>query len=167
MLSVYFSLADIPEHGLLMFILGTLVLYPQCRIELSVMRQQMLESGGKKILLGADAAEGQITEQHLAEALDKTLDTLRKVVTSRALFYCSSSAFQLYYVDMSNATEAASSDKFVTLVGWDSYSESLPTSLACRVLVLCKTLARWARCTGRFLVKPRNFSFFLTIHFFP
>ena len=58
MLSVYFSLADIPEHGLLMFILGTLVLYPQCRIELSVMRQQMLESGGKKILLGADAAEG-------------------------------------------------------------------------------------------------------------
>lgn len=81
--TVYFSLADIPEHGQLMFILGTLVLYPQCRIELSVMRQQMLESGGKKILLGADAAEGQTAEQDLAEALDKTLDNLRKVVTSR------------------------------------------------------------------------------------
>ena len=86
MLTVYCSLADIPEHGQLMFILGTLVLYPQCRIELSVMRQQMLESGGKKILLGADAAEGQTAEQDLAEALDKTLDNLRKVVTSRALF---------------------------------------------------------------------------------
>lgn len=72
--------ADITDAGQLMFILGSIVLYPQCRIELSVLRQQMLECGGKKILLGADAVQGRDADEAFGEALDKTLEHMRKVV---------------------------------------------------------------------------------------
>ena len=68
------------DYGQLMFVLGSIVLYPQCRIELSVLRQQMLESGGKKILLSADAVERRDAEEAFSEALDKALEKLRKVL---------------------------------------------------------------------------------------
>ncbi len=63
-----------------MFVLGSIVLYPQCRIELSVLRQQMLESGGKKVLLGAQALEARDVDEAFIEALDKALENMRKVV---------------------------------------------------------------------------------------
>ena len=62
-----------------MFILGTIVLYQQCRVELSVLRQQLLESGGKKILLRAEELGGDDAERAFELALDKTLEQMRKV----------------------------------------------------------------------------------------
>jgi hypothetical protein len=62
-----------------MFVLGTIVLYPQCRVELSVLRQQMLESGGKKILLTADESGAENVDKVFESAFDRTLDKLRKV----------------------------------------------------------------------------------------
>ena len=63
-----------------MFVLGSIVLYPQCRIELSVLRQQMLESGGKKVLLGGQALEARDVDEAFIEALDNALENMRKVV---------------------------------------------------------------------------------------
>ena len=71
--------SDIPDNGQLMFVLGTIVLYPQCRVELSVLRQQMLESGGKKILLTADESGAENVDKVFESAFDRTLDKLRKV----------------------------------------------------------------------------------------
>jgi hypothetical protein len=71
--------ADIPDNGQLMFVLGTIILYPQSRVELSVLRQQMLESGGKKILLTATQAGAEESESFFQSSLDKTLEYLRKV----------------------------------------------------------------------------------------
>ena len=73
--------SDIPDNGQLMFVLGTIVLYPQCRVELSVLRQQMLESGGKKILLTADESGAEDVDKVFESALDRTLDKLRKVLS--------------------------------------------------------------------------------------
>jgi hypothetical protein len=70
---------DIPDHGQLMFVLGSVILYPQSRVELSVLRQQMIESGGKKILLNAVDAGSEDAETIFYQSLDKTLDNLRKV----------------------------------------------------------------------------------------
>ena len=71
--------SDIPDNGQLMFVLGTIVLYPQCRVELSVLREQMRESGGKKILLTADESGAEDVDKAFESALDRTLDKLRKV----------------------------------------------------------------------------------------
>ena len=71
--------SDIPDNGQLMFVLGTIVLYPQCRVELSVLRQQMLESGGKKILLTADESGAENVDKVFESAFDRILDKLRKV----------------------------------------------------------------------------------------
>ena len=73
--------SDIPDNGQLMFVLGTIVLYPQCRVELSVLRQQMLDSGGKKILLTADESGAEDVDKVFESALDRTLDKLRKVIS--------------------------------------------------------------------------------------
>jgi hypothetical protein len=73
--------SDIPDNGQLMFVLGTIVLYPQCRVELSVLRQQMLDSGGKKILLTADESGAEDVDKVFESALDRTLDKLRKVLS--------------------------------------------------------------------------------------
>ena len=73
--------SDIPDNGQLMFVLGTIVLYPQCRVELSVLRQQMLDSGGKKILLTADESGAEDVDKAFESALDRTLDKLRKVIS--------------------------------------------------------------------------------------
>ena len=73
--------SDIPDNGQLMFVLGTIVLYPQCRVELSVLRQQMLDSGGKKILLTADESGAEDVDKAFESALDRTLDKLRKVLS--------------------------------------------------------------------------------------
>ena len=73
--------SDIPDNGQLMFVLGTIVLYPQCRVELSVLRQQMLESGGNKILLTADESGAEDVDKVFESALDRTLDKLRKVLS--------------------------------------------------------------------------------------
>ena len=73
--------SDIPYNGQLMFVLGTIVLYPQCRVELSVLRQQMLDSGGKKILLTADESGAEDVDKVFESALDRTLDKLRKVLS--------------------------------------------------------------------------------------
>jgi hypothetical protein len=62
-----------------MFVLGSVILYPQSRVELSVLRQQMIESGGKKILLNAVDAGSEDAETIFYQSLDKTLDNLRKV----------------------------------------------------------------------------------------
>jgi hypothetical protein len=62
-----------------MFVLGSVILYPQSRVELSVLRQQMMESGGKKFLLNAVDAGSEDAETIFYQSLDKTLDNLRKV----------------------------------------------------------------------------------------
>jgi hypothetical protein len=71
--------SDIPDHGQLLFVLGSVILYPQSRVELSVLRQQMIESGGKKILLNAVDAGSEDAESIFYQSLDKILDNLRKV----------------------------------------------------------------------------------------
>ena len=76
---VILVVVDIPDNGQLMFVLGTIILYPQCRVELSVLRQQMLESGGKKVLLTAAEAGAEESESFFESSLDKVLDNLRKV----------------------------------------------------------------------------------------
>ena len=73
--------SDVSDNGQLMFVLGTIVLYPQCRVELSVLRQQMLDNGGKKILLRADESGAEDIEKVFESALDRTLDKLRKVLS--------------------------------------------------------------------------------------
>jgi hypothetical protein len=78
---VILVVVDIPDNGQLMFVLGTIILYPQCRVELSVLRQQMLESGGKKVLLTAAEAGAEESESFFESSLDKVLDNLRKVLS--------------------------------------------------------------------------------------
>jgi hypothetical protein len=69
----------VPDKGQLLFVLGTIILFPQSRVELSVLRQQMLESGGKKILLSAAEAGAEDSDSTFQTVLEKVLENLRKV----------------------------------------------------------------------------------------
>ena len=86
-----------------------------------MLRQQLLESGGKKLLLSAEEAAGEDTERAFENAVDKTLEQMRKVppLASLPLLIMPPPPPPLpqnFYVDMKNATDAAGSDKFVLMV---------------------------------------------------